>query len=142
MCMACTGAPSSRARLKAMGYSIRTAEWRFTAWVPFNTTTYVADWSGAAPIAVELYDHRTDGGFDFDNNGENTNLAGNPVYADVEAELLKALHKQYTWPDAWLQGSRERMRSGQLSYDAREGFYPYNGVLPVPPEDEDYEETD
>ena len=39
-CMACTGPQSSRSVLKAMGYSIRTIDWRLTVWLPFNNTLY------------------------------------------------------------------------------------------------------
>eukprot|EP00662_Eupelagonemidae_sp_cell21_P036335 gene36335-47038_t len=89
---------SPRSTLVAMGYTVRALGWRYTAWVPFNTTTYTAEW-GAAPLAVELYDHSgTDGGeprFDFDDDGE----AG---------------------------ARRQSFVKGQLSYDKHMGFTPYD----------------
>jgi hypothetical protein len=78
---------SPRSILVAMGYSVRVYGWRYTAWVYFNTSHFVADWNAtesrvppdaahpqapptasesAAPsssssfheLALELYDHR------------------------------------------------------------------------------------
>jgi hypothetical protein len=40
-----------------MGYSIRTDEWRYTAWVPFNASTHTPEWAQAWG-GEELYDHR------------------------------------------------------------------------------------
>jgi iduronate 2-sulfatase len=58
----------------AMGYSVRTARYRFTEWsVP-----------GQDAIARELYDHQTD-------PLENENLAGNPEFARTAKELSKLL---------------------------------------------------
>ena len=72
----------------AMGYSIRTQEWRYTRWVR---------WDGHALrgldnklVGEELYAHAGDDGED-NNLFENANLAGDPQYADVVATLHKAL---------------------------------------------------
>lgn len=53
MCMACTGPQSSRTVLKGMGFSVRTAEYRMTVWLPVDTALFVGNFS-AEPIAVEL----------------------------------------------------------------------------------------
>eukprot|EP00040_Diaphanoeca_grandis_P036705 m.235426 g.235426 ORF g.235426 m.235426 type:complete len:731 (+) comp33664_c2_seq1:100-2292(+) len=135
MCMACTGPQSSRAVIKAMGYSIRVDEWRLTTWIPFNTTLYIADW-GALPIAMELYDHRNASVvFDFDNDGEAVNVAGRAEYTGIEKQLFIRLQQQYDWPIDWLVSSRMAMRRGQLAQDERDGFYPYSydGVVPSLP---------
>ena len=57
-----------------MGYSVRTESWRYTVWLPFNNTYSTGDFT-ATPFAEELYDHSSDLGFDFDDNGEFKNLA-------------------------------------------------------------------
>lgn len=75
---------SPRSILVAMGYSVRVYGWRYTAWVYFNTSHFVADWNATRshvppdaardptvaaeasalsksafhPLALELYDHR------------------------------------------------------------------------------------
>ena len=41
----------------AMGYSIRTADWRYTAWVLLDINTYLPALD-VPPLAEELYDHR------------------------------------------------------------------------------------
>lgn len=132
MCMACTGRESSRVIIKAMGYSVRTDAFRYTVWLPLNTTLFVGDFT-ATPIAVELYDHRNSSLYDFDDDGECNNLAGEAEYSGVQAELHGLVERQYTWPTTWLAMSRQTMRNGQLNNDVQNGFYPYTGVLPVPP---------
>lgn len=41
----------------AMGYSIRTIDWRYTAWLEFDINTYLPSLD-KLPLAEELYDHR------------------------------------------------------------------------------------
>jgi len=41
-----------------MGYTIRTEAWRWTEWLPFNHTSFVADFD--APVWQELYSHAED----------------------------------------------------------------------------------
>jgi arylsulfatase A-like enzyme len=57
--------------IEYMGYSIRTERYRYVAWMNWETKEYVA---------YELYDHQTD-------PAENLNLAGQPQYAAIVAEL-------------------------------------------------------
>ena len=47
-----------------MGYSVRTAQYRFTEWFKFNDDTLRADFNST--VAMELYDHTNDAGNDFD----------------------------------------------------------------------------
>lgn len=58
-----------------MGYSVRTAEWRYTEWAE----------QGRDPVGVELYDHRSD-------PDENVNLAAKPEMKQRIAELKQVLH--------------------------------------------------
>jgi iduronate 2-sulfatase len=44
-------------RWGAMGYSLRSREWRYTAWLRFDTDTFLSSMY-TAPLAEELYDHR------------------------------------------------------------------------------------
>ena len=41
----------------AMGYSVRTAEWRLTLWMPWDAAIEAVDWNTARPIGIELYNH-------------------------------------------------------------------------------------
>ncbi|XP_011860062.1 PREDICTED: iduronate 2-sulfatase [Vollenhovia emeryi] len=80
---------SDKPRLKEiniMGYSLKTSDYRYTAWIPFAHATCKPDWD--IIIAEELYDHRT-------NRTENYNLAGLPAMLRTK-EYLRALLK-----DGW-----------------------------------------
>jgi arylsulfatase A-like enzyme len=57
--------------IEYMGYSMRTEQYRYTAWMNWQTNQFVAR---------ELYDHR-------DDPDENVNLAGRPEYSTVVADL-------------------------------------------------------
>lgn len=59
-----------------MGVTMRTAEWRYTEWPRWNTTTY--DWTHVD--GVELYAHAGDDGSCFDCY-ENVNVAAQPQHA-------------------------------------------------------------
>ncbi|XP_018359346.1 PREDICTED: iduronate 2-sulfatase isoform X2 [Trachymyrmex cornetzi] len=57
---------SDKPRLKEiniMGYTLKTSDYRYTAWIPFAHTTCKPDWD--VIIAEELYDHKTDRAEDF-----------------------------------------------------------------------------
>jgi len=78
---------------KYMGLSMRTAEWRYTEWLPWDFESGTAtSWE---PVGIELYDHRRDTGgygtFDLDSE----NLAYDPRYAGEQTELSKQLRS--TW---------------------------------------------
>ena len=79
-----------------MGYSLRNASWRFTAFFPWDGAT-LQPVQPAVPHSVELYDHRGDvpgeGGFEGQDFYEDKSVATeNP---DVVAELLKALKREF-----------------------------------------------
>jgi len=66
-----------------MGYTLKTSNYRYTAWVPFAHTTYKPDWN--VIIAEELYDHKTD-------RAENFNIAASPKMLKIKI-YLKVLLK-------------------------------------------------
>ena len=83
-----------------MGYSLRTDKFRYTAWIPWNRSNLVGIWNssialwptdGANLINRELYDHTGDDGSDPDGF-ENENLADDPAYEAIVAELHEVLH--------------------------------------------------
>lgn len=76
---------SDRPRLNqitVMGYSIRTQQHRYTEWIKFNHTSFLADWSTV--YGKELYDHLID-------PLENMNLALRPELSYVVSSLRKKL---------------------------------------------------
>lgn len=89
---ACCGVVLTSADFNFMAYSMRTAEWRYTAWVPWDTASLSADWSRlGVQGGQELYDLANDTGRDFDFPGYSTNLAADPAYSAVAARLLARL---------------------------------------------------
>jgi len=77
----------------AMGFTIRTAEWRYTEWVDFNNNTYMPNFNASSKVReVELWDHRGDVDGSNWTNYERSNLAGDPQYASVIASLSTMLH--------------------------------------------------
>jgi hypothetical protein len=77
-----------------MGYTVRTAGWRYTEWVRWNGTALLPIWSQV--VARELYDHNNDPAevatFDL---GENENIAGNSSYSGLMDELSQRLRQQF-----------------------------------------------
>lgn len=71
-CMGCF--PSGKAAPDFMGFSVRSAAWRYTEWYRYNKSGGFPAWSEL--FASELYDHRLDRGDDFDSF-ENVNLVAN-----------------------------------------------------------------
>lgn len=78
----------------AMGVSLRTPAWRYTEWVVWNGTTQVPNW-GVPLLGAELYNHTGDDGTNFDAPYEVVNLAEEPGYAPLRAELSLALRTAY-----------------------------------------------
>lgn len=68
---------------KFMGYTMRTARYRYTEWVDFLGTPPRPQWNKLE--GVELYDHDID-------PEENKNRANNPSYKLIVAGLSKMLH--------------------------------------------------
>jgi arylsulfatase A-like enzyme len=91
-----------RNQTKLMGYTIRTRDWRYTAWFPFNGTNARGPYrTGTEPdffgkvvvkesLGRELYDHRNDSGKWLDWPGENVNLVN---YSEHSA-TVRDLHQQ------------------------------------------------
>jgi len=80
---ACNNSP--RNTFNFMGYTVRVATWRYTAWFEWNNVTLTPNFDG--PYAEELYNHTGDHSFEMDAY-ENINAAkSNPT-------LAAALHKQ------------------------------------------------
>lgn len=74
----CEGVPAEN--ISFMGYSVRTADWRFTQWFPWNGARCEANFD--EPLASELYSHEGQQPFPIDFDGwENENVAAN--HADV-----------------------------------------------------------
>lgn len=72
-----------------MGYSIRTADYRLTAWYEWDGQKLAPKWDG--PFALELYNHTGDDGTQHSHSlddFENENLA------DSTPDLAKQLHEQ------------------------------------------------
>ena len=123
-CMACTGPASFRTQIAAMGYSIRTDKFRYTEYVPFNTTYFIGNFS-AEPLAKELYDHTSNDDrvvFDFDNDGEVVNHADDPKYKDVQDELRAQLVEHYSYPMNWLESKYKQRVKGQNAYAHSSGW--------------------
>jgi iduronate 2-sulfatase len=73
-----------------MGYSIRTDRYRYTEWwrtVSSNDTVDLHVLMDDSPAHIELYDYLED-------PGETVNLATNPAYASVKAELAALLNDE------------------------------------------------
>lgn len=77
----------------AMGYSVRTAEWRYTIWLMWDKERLVPRWDG--DFAEELYDHRGDDSTSFDR-WENVNLAAQePATAARLRQKLRAFFEKH-----------------------------------------------
>lgn len=82
----------------AMGCSIRVDEWRYTQWLNWSAPVQPGDpgtikWSEV--LGEELYDHRGDKEGDFDAF-ENVNVADDPRYASIRAQLQQELRSRWT----------------------------------------------
>jgi len=77
----------------AMGYTVRTPEWRFTMWVSYNNRTFEPDFDPATSkfFEQELYSHVGDADGRNWTAFELHNLAANPSYADVVKNLTTLL---------------------------------------------------
>jgi hypothetical protein len=76
-----------------MGLSVRSSEYRMTLWYIWEGGG--VDWD-ADLMGAELYDHRGEDVDIFNGDGaEVTNLASDPDYAHVVADLTRALELQF-----------------------------------------------
>lgn len=84
--------PNKNDEISAMGYSMRTREWRYTAWVHFDRKRFIPLWD--EPIMVEeLYDHRDEEHPGVLGHRETVNLASQPQFKDI----LEKLREQLMW---------------------------------------------
>lgn len=78
----------------AMGYTVRTPEWRYTEWVAYDNVTYTPNFdvpfTEGGTIWRELYDHRGDVGANWEQF-ERVNVAAVPANAATVAQLSAAL---------------------------------------------------
>ena len=83
-----------RTEFTHMGYSARTAQWRYTEWVEWNQSSLRPVWDRVA--ARELYDHRNESTFptDFDA-GETENVAARGEFAGEVAALSALVRRQF-----------------------------------------------
>ena len=78
---------TDRTKFAVMGCSVRTSGWRYTAWLHWDGSRLMADFS-QPPVGEELYAHAEDDGSSMDAF-ENVNLADNTTYAPVKEEMHK-----------------------------------------------------
>eukprot|EP01006_Ploeotia_vitrea_P004687 TRINITY_DN115191_c0_g1_i1.p1 TRINITY_DN115191_c0_g1~~TRINITY_DN115191_c0_g1_i1.p1 ORF type:complete len:546 (+),score=36.72 TRINITY_DN115191_c0_g1_i1:136-1638(+) len=77
-----------RENITFMGYTVRTAEWRYTEWARWNGEKLLVDWRKV--VGQELYSHKGDDGTDF-NAWENVNVATD--HPEVVKHLSKKLRE-------------------------------------------------
>lgn len=78
----------------AMGYSLRTRDWRYVEWVRW-LPELKPDWTRV--VGQELYNHTSDDGTDFNWEGESV-AAGNPAVVASLSATLHALVANVTRP--------------------------------------------
>lgn len=83
-----------RSAFFAMGVSIRTDTWRYTEWPLWNGTALEPQWAHPL-VGAELYNHSGDDGRSFDGAFEVINLANDPAFADIRAQLSIQLRAAY-----------------------------------------------
>lgn len=80
---------NQRDEIVVMGYSMRTTDYRYTAYFYYNKTTERPDW-WRPPYEQELYDHKNETLADFTHR-ETVNLAHRPAYKVVVSSLHQRL---------------------------------------------------
>ena len=83
-----------RSAFFAMGVSLRTDAWRYTEWPLWRGDALAPDW-GAPLVGAELYNHTGDDGSSYDGAFEVLNLAEDPAYAALRAQLSAQLRAAY-----------------------------------------------
>lgn len=93
---ACVRTP--RADFGFMGYSLRTASWRYTGWFKWLNITAATKGPGpdlaSGPVGEELYDHRNDTSHYNVDDYEYVNLAAHPDHTTIRDGLLAQLTKE------------------------------------------------
>ena len=83
-----------RSAFFSLGVSLRTDAWRYTEWALWNGSALAPQWD-APLIGAELYNHTGDDGSSFDGAFEVLNLAEDPAYANIRAQLSAQLRAAY-----------------------------------------------
>tara|TARA_Y100000389_G_scaffold159656_1_gene161553 strand:- start:499 stop:1176 length:678 start_codon:yes stop_codon:yes gene_type:complete len=79
-------------KFRAMGYTVRTANWRYTAWMRWNSGR--VDWEGGAPLAEELYSHEGIDPRAFAET-ERVNVANKSDLTPIRMHLFDLLRKNF-----------------------------------------------
>ena len=103
-CMRRMNSSTPGTHLRLRRYAIRTARWRYVAWMPFDARKG-ARWR-KAPLYVELYDHRNDDGTDLEMPFEAINLAGTRKDCERMEEVMMPLHRQLALEFARVRGDQ------------------------------------
>ena len=90
----CTQTP--QAEITWMGYSVRSEQYRYTMWLPFDGDENLAAWSGTDEHE-ELYSY-VDSKMDDFNSFEKVNVASDPMYTVKKAELRAVLTAAFNPP--------------------------------------------
>lgn len=92
--MTCEFVP--RDKMDFMGYTIRTREWRYTAWLGWDGSKLAPLWNTS--VGAELYDHRSRTMPPHGHSGwrENENLVGVAAHAAVVSELHSQLKAHFS----------------------------------------------
>eukprot|EP01060_Flectonema_neradi_P040828 TRINITY_DN9446_c0_g2_i10.p1 TRINITY_DN9446_c0_g2~~TRINITY_DN9446_c0_g2_i10.p1 ORF type:complete len:522 (+),score=72.27 TRINITY_DN9446_c0_g2_i10:42-1607(+) len=98
---ACVRTPTTSSSFHLMGYSIRSTQYRYVAWLPWdsNTSTIRKD-AWQYPAGRELYNATADSGLiGFDFPGYSFNVAEDPSYQGIVQQLHQQLQLEVTsWP--------------------------------------------
>jgi hypothetical protein len=87
-------AETPREQIDWMGFSVRTADWRYSVFCRWNGAALRPDFDRCAP--AELYNHTRDQSlYDVDDNGEQENLAGRAGVEQRERELKALLMRRF-----------------------------------------------
>ena len=81
-----------RENIGFFGYSVRSLEWRYTEWHPWDGEKLQANWSVA--VGIELYDYRSVDMTDFDQF-DRVNVAAEPAHEQVVKEMASVLHSHF-----------------------------------------------
>ena len=83
-----------RSTFTHMGYSVRTADYRYTEWVRWNQSALRPIWGEVD--GVEFYDHRGIASYPIDfNNAENVNQANQSEFNGTIKQLAAALRSHF-----------------------------------------------
>jgi hypothetical protein len=75
--------------ISAMGYSMRTNEYRYNAWLRMDTTKMIPNWD-LPPLEEDLFDHRNETLADFTHQ-ETSSIAKRPGFETIVLELREKL---------------------------------------------------